>query len=94
MADEKEPEMEEDLSTLLDSALADFSKPKNTDDELDSLMAKMDAEAMEKAAQNFDKSIQKKKQNFAAYSDTANLDKVNPLNYCWFLFILLISKYK
>ncbi|TKR78143.1 hypothetical protein L596_018999 [Steinernema carpocapsae] len=44
----------EDLSALLDSALADFGKQRNTDDELDTLMNEMDQAAAQKAAKDFE----------------------------------------
>ncbi|VDN45023.1 unnamed protein product [Gongylonema pulchrum] len=45
---------DEELSTLLDSALSDFGRFRNTDEELDSMMEVLDQEAVEKAIQNFD----------------------------------------
>ncbi|KAK6105187.1 Pex19 family protein [Brugia pahangi] len=47
-------ETENDLSALLDSALADFGRTRNTDDELDSMMDTMDQQAVQKAVQKFD----------------------------------------
>uniref|UniRef100_A0A915ACY3 Peroxin-19 n=1 Tax=Parascaris univalens TaxID=6257 RepID=A0A915ACY3_PARUN len=43
-----------ELSALLDSALEDFGRARNTDAELDSMMETMDREAAQKAASNFD----------------------------------------
>jgi hypothetical protein len=48
----------EELSQLLDSALQDFNKKKTTDDELDDLMADLDREAAQKAAQEFNHMLQ------------------------------------
>ncbi|CAG9539230.1 unnamed protein product [Cercopithifilaria johnstoni] len=62
MAEAGENETENDLSALLDSALADFGRTRNTDDELDSMMDTMDQHAVQKAAQKFDdvmKTLQK-----------------------------------
>ncbi|KAK0417292.1 hypothetical protein QR680_012925 [Steinernema hermaphroditum] len=46
-------ENREDLATLLDSALADFGKQRNTDNEIDELMEKFDNSAAKEAAQQF-----------------------------------------
>ncbi|KAM3722184.1 putative peroxisomal biogenesis factor [Dirofilaria immitis] len=54
MAEAGKNEAETDLSELLDSALADFGRTLNTDDELDSMMDSMDQQAVQKAAQKFD----------------------------------------
>ncbi|EJD75508.1 hypothetical protein LOAG_17358 [Loa loa] len=54
MAEAFENETESDLSALLDSALADFGRTRNTDDELDSMMDTMDQQAVQKAVQKFD----------------------------------------
>jgi peroxin-19 len=43
----------DDLSDLLDNALQDFGKKKNTDDDLDEFMAGIDREAAQQAAKNF-----------------------------------------
>lgn len=49
----------EELSQLLDSALQDFSKKKtNDDDDLDDYMEKLDAEAAQKAAKEFNHMLQ------------------------------------
>uniref|UniRef100_A0A0R3RTU6 Peroxin-19 n=1 Tax=Elaeophora elaphi TaxID=1147741 RepID=A0A0R3RTU6_9BILA len=54
MAEAGGNETENDLSALLDSALADFGRTRNTDNELDSMMDTMDQQAVQKAAQKFD----------------------------------------
>lgn len=54
MAEANGNEADSDLSALLDSALADFGRTRNTDDELDSVMDAMDQQAVQKAAQKFD----------------------------------------
>ncbi|VDO65755.1 unnamed protein product [Onchocerca flexuosa] len=54
MAETSENDAETDLSALLDSALEDFGRTRNTDDELDSMMDTMDQQAVQKAAQKFD----------------------------------------
>ncbi|MFH4979078.1 hypothetical protein AB6A40_005787 [Gnathostoma spinigerum] len=48
---------DKELAALLDTALADFGRTKNTDDELDLAMEDMDRQAMEKASLNFDNLI-------------------------------------
>ncbi|VDM40771.1 unnamed protein product [Toxocara canis] len=52
--DQKEDAVDGELSALLDSALDDFGRARNTDDEIDSMMETMDREAAQKAATNFD----------------------------------------
>lgn len=62
MGEVGEKEADNDLSALLDSALADFGRVRNTDDELDSMMDTMDQQAVQRAAQKFDdvvKTLQK-----------------------------------
>ncbi|VDM94213.1 unnamed protein product [Onchocerca ochengi] len=54
MAETSENEAETDLTALLESALEDFGRTRNTDDELDSMMDTMDQQAVQKAAQKFD----------------------------------------
>uniref|UniRef100_A0A915PME8 Peroxin-19 n=1 Tax=Setaria digitata TaxID=48799 RepID=A0A915PME8_9BILA len=54
MTETGKDETESDLSALLDSALADFGRTRNTDDELDSMMDTMDQQAAQKAAEKFD----------------------------------------
>lgn len=50
-------EADNELSALLDSALDDFGSIRNTDDEIDLMMASYDEAAAEKAAKNFDSII-------------------------------------
>ncbi|VDN00932.1 unnamed protein product [Thelazia callipaeda] len=54
MVEEDKDKTGNDLSALLDSALSDFGRTRNTDDEIDSLMNAMDEHAAQKAAQKFD----------------------------------------
>lgn len=54
MAEAGKNETQKDLSALLDSALADFGRTRNTDNELDSMMDVMDQQAVQKAVQKFD----------------------------------------
>lgn len=54
---------DEELSALLDQTLSEFSSnpapaPRNTDDELDELMASADQEAAQKAAKDFQKMLE------------------------------------
>lgn len=83
MARAGENETESDLSALLDSALADFGRARNTDDELDSMMDTMDQQDVQKAAQKFDdvmKTFQKSSNHpvlfhvFLAYSNGLDQD--------------------
>lgn len=54
MSDSKGDVVDGELSALLDSALEDFGRARNTDAELDSMMETMDREAAQKAASSFD----------------------------------------
>lgn len=56
MSEEKKGE-DEELAALLDSALEDFGRPRNTDDELDVMMETLDIKDAEKAAQRFDEAV-------------------------------------
>lgn len=68
---------DEDLTSLLDSALADFGKPKNTDDEIDEMMDELDAKAVEKAVKHFDEIMNKN-----GKSCGASTSRVTPFNAC------------
>ncbi|KAF1761080.1 hypothetical protein GCK72_009334 [Caenorhabditis remanei] len=63
MSDNIKDKTEEELSALLDQTLSEFDsppapKPRNTDDELDELMASADQEAAQKAAKDFQKMLE------------------------------------
>uniref|UniRef100_A0A1I7Z640 Peroxin-19 n=1 Tax=Steinernema glaseri TaxID=37863 RepID=A0A1I7Z640_9BILA len=53
----KEVTNPDELSTLLDNALADFGKQRNTDDDIDALMNDFDQQAAKKAAADFQKML-------------------------------------
>ncbi|KAL3997755.1 Pex19 family protein [Acanthocheilonema viteae] len=72
MAETGENETESDLSALLDSALADFGRTRNTDDELDSMMDAMDQQAVRKAVQKFDDAM-KTLQESNSYSNSSEV---------------------
>ncbi|CAJ0580885.1 unnamed protein product, partial [Mesorhabditis spiculigera] len=62
MADDKKEEIpsgskDDELANLLDSSLKDFGKQKNTDDDLDDIMAAHDQEAARKAAADFNEML-------------------------------------
>uniref|UniRef100_A0A915EAN6 Peroxin-19 n=1 Tax=Ditylenchus dipsaci TaxID=166011 RepID=A0A915EAN6_9BILA len=56
--DADKQEDEDNLSSLLDSALGDFGKNKKSDDDLDDFMASMDREAAQKAAKKFQQMLE------------------------------------
>ncbi|VDK25175.1 unnamed protein product [Anisakis simplex] len=67
-----------ELSALLDSALDDFGRLKNTDDEIDSIMENMDQEAAQKAASHFDSLLKNLTLNTAANQQNAEATTNNP----------------
>lgn len=67
----------EELSQLLDSALQDFNKKKTSDEELDDLMADMDREAAQKAAQEFNHMLQQMIQVFLSCQMTNSFRSKN-----------------
>lgn len=82
MAEAGKEEVDDELSALLDSALTDFGRVRNTDDELDSMMETMDQQAVEKAAQKFDEVMKRTFQEGAP--STRQVDSPNFMEICCF----------